>query len=82
VLHVLPENDAERARHALEVGGMRVDHQREVFVTSLPDRPGEMARLLDRLAQADVNCDLLYLTTRGRLVIGAEDIAQVSSLLT
>ena len=82
VLHVLPENDAERARHVLEAGGMRVDHQREVFVTSLPDRPGEMARLLDRLAEADVNCDLLYLTTRGRLVIGAEDIAQVSSILT
>jgi hypothetical protein len=82
VLHVLVESDAQRAHALLEAAGMRVDHEREVFVTSLPDRPGEMARILHRLAAADVNCDLLYLTARGRLVIGAEDITQVSSILT
>jgi hypothetical protein len=41
-----------------------------------------MGRLLHVLADADVNCDLLYLDARGRLVIGAEDMEEVSHLLS
>ena len=56
--------------------------ERPVWVSQLADRPGEMGRLLHALADADVNCDLLYLDAHGRLVIGAEDMEAVSHLLS
>jgi hypothetical protein len=83
ILHVLvsPDN-AEQARSALQEAGLTLHGIRPVWVAQLVDRPGEMGRLLHMLADADVNCDLLYLDARGRLVIGAEDMEEVSHLLS
>jgi hypothetical protein len=83
ILHVLvsPDN-GEQARAALLQAGLTLHGIRPVWVAQLADRPGEMGRLLHMLADADVNCDLLYLDARGRLVIGAEDMEEVSHLLS
>jgi hypothetical protein len=83
ILHVLvsPEN-GEQARAALLQAALTLHGIRPVWVAQLADRPGEMGRLLHLLADADVNCDLLYLDARGRLVIGAEDMEEVSHLLS
>ena len=83
IFHVLVSpQDAETAREALLGSGVDLHGERRVWVAQLPDEPGEMGRLLGRLAEADVNCDLLYLDARGRLVIGAEDMEEVSHLLS
>ena len=83
IFHVLvPPQDTDTARTALRDAGVDVHGERAVWVAQLPDRPGEMGRLLRTLAGADVNCDLLYLDGHGRLVIGAEDMEQVSHLLS
>jgi hypothetical protein len=83
ILHVLvaPE-DADRARAALIAARIDLHGVRVVWVAQLVDRPGAMGGLLHILAEADVNCDLLYLDVHGRLVIGAEDMEAVSHLLS
>ena len=83
ILHVLVSpHEVEGARAALLEAGIDLHGERPVWVAQIVDRPGELGRLLGRLAGADVNCDLLYLDARGRLVIGAEDMEEVSHLLS
>ena len=83
ILHVLVSpHEVEHARQALLDARVDLHGERPVWVAQLVDRPGEMGRLLQVLANADVNCDLLYLDARGRLVIGAEDMEEVSHLLS
>ncbi|MGI8830081.1 MAG: ACT domain-containing protein [Candidatus Limnocylindria bacterium] len=73
VMHVLVE-DADAARRAFEGAGLEVRAQREVIVVELADRPGEMGRTMRRLADADINVDLVYLATNTRLVLGPDDV--------
>lgn len=83
IFHVLVSpHEAETARETLLGAGIDLHGERHVWVAQLADLPGEMGRLLRTLAGADVNCDLLYLDARGRLVIGAEDMEEVSHLLS
>jgi len=83
ILHVLVSpQEVDTARQALAGARLELHGERQVWVAQLVDRPGEMGRLLHQLADADVNCDLLYLDARGRLVIGAEDMEEVSHLLS
>lgn len=83
ILHVMvAPQEVEQARTALQGARIDLHGERPVWVAQLADRPGEMGRLLHVLADADVNCDLLYLDAHGRLVIGAEDMESVSHLLS
>jgi len=81
ILHVLIDTDPSSARDALSAAGVSIRDERPVWVAACHDRPGELGRLLRRLADADVNCDLLYMTVQGRVVIGAEDHTQAATLL-
>lgn len=82
ILHLLVDGDPAEARAALEGAGLRIAAERRVFVSPCPDRPGELGGLLRRIAAADLNLVVLYLTTQGRLVIGAEDIDSVTGVLS
>jgi len=82
VMHILLESDAGPGRAALQESGLHIVNERRVFVSPCPNRPGEMGRLLRRIAAADLNLVVLYLTYQGRLVIGAEDIESVTGLLS
>jgi hypothetical protein len=83
IFHVLVSPDeVDRAREAMRNAGIDLHGERSVWVAQLADRPGEMGRVLRALAAADVNCDLLYLDVHSRLVIGAEDMGEVSHLLS
>lgn len=73
--------DAATARQALEGAGTTIAGEREVLVTELEDRPGALAEVAGKLANAGVNIDLLYLATRTRLVIGVPDVPAAQSLL-
>jgi hypothetical protein len=73
VYHILVE-DAERARRALIDSGFSIEDERRVAVATIENRPGAAADLLRRIADADVNIDLLYLAADGRLVLGGPDV--------
>jgi hypothetical protein len=80
VVHVLAR-DPNAARTALRTGGYTIDGEVEVLVLPLPDRPGELSMIMQRLADASVNVRFVYLATETRVVIGVDDITQARQAL-
>src|SRR5690606_31562396 len=79
-LHILVPH-AEAARHALAISNLAVTREREVVVIEAQDRPGELADLARKVAEAGVNIDLVYVATRTRVVFGAEDLDGLKAAL-
>jgi hypothetical protein len=79
-LHVLVPH-AEAARHALAISHLSVSREREVVVVDVEDRPGVLADLTRKVAQAGVDLDLVYVATRNRLVFGAPDLGGLKAAL-
>ena len=79
-LHVLVPH-AEPARHALALSQLGVSREREVVVVEVEDRPGVLADLTRRVAQAGIDLDLVYVATRNRLVFGAADLDGLKAAL-
>ena len=79
-LHILVPH-AEAVKHALAISHVGVTREREVVVVNVEDRPGVLADLARKVAQAGVNLDLVYIATQNRLVFGAEDIADLRAVL-
>jgi hypothetical protein len=80
VVHVLAR-DPSAARAALRSGGYTIDGEVEVLVLPMTDRPGELAMITQRLADASVNVRFVYLATETRVVIGVDDITQARKVL-
>jgi hypothetical protein len=72
-LHILVKH-AEAARHSLAISHVAVTREREVVVVDVEDRPGVLADLTRRIAQAGVDLDLVYVATRNRVVFGAGNL--------
>jgi len=79
-LHILVPH-AEAARHLLAISHVAVTREREVVVVDVEDRPGVLADLARRIAQAGVNLDLVYVATRNRVVFGAADVTALRAAL-
>ncbi len=79
-VHFLVE-DATAARKALESAGLKVQGERDVLVVDVPDRPGELATITRKIADAGVNLDVLYMATNTRVVIGADDVTKARRAL-
>lgn len=75
--HFLFIRDADRARQALEAAGYKVKKERDVALVDVEDRPGTAARELKKIAQQELNVDLLYLATNNRLVIGGQESQRI-----
>ncbi len=75
IVHLLVE-DAAGARKALEGAGLTVAADREVLVVNVPDRPGELARITRKIADASVNLTVVYMANNTRVVIGVDDLAK------
>jgi hypothetical protein len=79
-LHILVPH-AEAAKHALAISHVGVSREREVVVVEVEDRPGVLADLTRKVAEAGVDLDLVYVATRNRLVFGSEDLAGLKAAL-
>src|SRR3954471_7764469 len=80
-LHILVPH-AEAARHSLSIShGVAVTREREVVVVDVEDRPGVLADLTRKIAQAGVDLDLVYVATRNRVVFGAADLDALRAAL-
>jgi hypothetical protein len=73
IFHVLVE-DAGAARKAIEGAGLSVTDERDVLLVDVTDKPGELGSIARRMADAGVNIDLAYLTARGQLVLGVDNL--------
>jgi hypothetical protein len=80
VYHVLVE-DARRASAALIDAGLEIQAERAVVATPVENRPGSAADVLRRVAEANVNIDLLYVTADSRLVLGGDDLPAIRKAL-
>src|SRR3954452_2559860 len=80
-LHILVKH-AEAARHSLALShDVSVSREREVVVVDVEDRPGVLADLTRRIAEAGVNIDLVYVATGNRVVFGASDMNALRAAL-
>jgi hypothetical protein len=79
-LHILVPH-AEAVKHALAISHVAVTREREVVVVDVEDRPGVLADLARKIANAGVNLDLLYVATQNRVVFGAEDLPALRAAL-
>ena len=80
LLHILVE-DPSLARSVLESSGFTVSDEQAVLLVNIIDRPGELGGIARRLANADVNINLLYLTAGMDLVIGVDMIEKAATVL-
>ena len=79
-LHILVPH-AEAAKHSLAISHLAVTREREVVVVEVEDRPGVLADLTRRVADAGVNLDLVYVATGNRMVFGAPDLGALKAAL-
>jgi len=80
VVHVLARNPSA-ARSSLRAGGYTIEGELEVLVLPMPDRPGELSMLMQRLAEAGVNLRFVYLATETRVVVGVDDISRARAAI-
>jgi hypothetical protein len=79
-MHILVPH-AEAAKHALATADITVTGQREVVVVDAEDKPGVLADLSRRIAEAGVDLDLVYVATKTRLVFGSPHLDALKAVL-
>ena len=81
LLHILVQ-DPELTREVLQRAGFTLEQARQVLLLDIIDRPGELGGIARRLADADLNINLLYLTASMDLVIGVDQLDLAAQLLS
>jgi hypothetical protein len=79
-MHILVPH-AEAARHALSISGLAVQHEHDVVVVEVDDRPGVLADLARKIAAAGINLNVVYVATGNRVVFGSTDIDALKKVL-
>ena len=72
VLHLLFDKPAE-ANALLRKNKFTIMSTREVLLVEMPDKPGELGKVTQKLANAAVNIDFVYIATKSRIVFGVDD---------
>ncbi len=80
IMHILVENGSA-ARKALEESNFEVREEHEVLVVDAITGPGGLGQIARKLADADINLDLVYLTEKVQLVLRVDDIEKAKTIL-
>jgi hypothetical protein len=64
----------EKARRALDAAGL-AHTTRDVLVVRVLDEPGALGQVALVMATAGINIDAVYVTTKGHVVLGVDDLA-------
>ena len=67
-------SDPDLAARALDGRGIAYD-RRDVLVVKVLDEPGMLGDVALVLSKAGINIDAVYVTTRGYIVLGVDDLA-------
>jgi hypothetical protein len=67
-------SDEEKAALALDAARIAYS-RREVLVVRVLDEPGMLADVALVMSKAGINIDSVYVTTRGHIVLGVDDLA-------
>ena len=80
VLHVLFDK-SEEAQALLYKNKITIMSIREVLVIDIKNTPGELGKIAQKIANAEVNIDFFYLATGNRIVFGVDDPEKAISVL-
>jgi len=80
LVHLLVD-DADAARAALEGAGIPIASVADVVVVDVKDEPGELGRVVRKIADAGVNVTAGYLATKTRLAFLADDVGKLRAAL-
>jgi hypothetical protein len=75
------DGDAARTRQTLEGAGVSIERESQVAMVAVEDRPGAGGALLQRIADAGVNVEFVYLATNTRIILGADDPQAIEQAL-
>lgn len=67
-------SDEEQAAAALDAARMAYS-RREVLIVRVLDEPGMLGDVALTMSKAGINIDSVYVTTRGHIVLGVDDLA-------
>lgn len=67
-------NDPDRAAAALDAAGVAYT-KRKVLIVRVLDQPGMLGDVALVMSRAGINIDSVYVTTRGHVVLGVDDLA-------
>ncbi len=73
IVHFVPRDPAKAAQ-ALGAAGIAY-RTREVLIVKILDEPAMLGDLALIMSRADINIDSVYVTTRGHLVLGVDDLS-------
>ncbi len=73
-------SDTEGARLKLKEAGFTT-HIAEAICIKVEDKPGELYKILDILANAKINIDYVYVIAGTRLVLSVSDIPKTEEIL-
>lgn len=79
-IHILVD-DAGRAREILEANWMEIIGEREVFLVEITDQVGALGKISRRLADNDINIEVIYLTITGDLALVVDELDKAEWLL-
>ena len=65
--------DPDKATHALDAAGITYS-TREVLIVKILDEPSTLGDVALIMAKAGINIDSVYVTTRGHVVLGVDDL--------
>jgi hypothetical protein len=65
--------DPDSAAHALDTAGIAYS-KREVLIVKLLDEPSTLRDVALIMSKAGINIDSVYVTTRGHVVLGVDDL--------
>ncbi len=74
VLHMMFDEKATEAQALLYKNNFTITAAREVLLAPVKDKPGELGKLAQVLANAEVNIDFIYLGKNNMVVLGVDDI--------
>ncbi len=73
-------SDVGKARQLLKEAGFTT-HVADAVCVEVVDRPGELYRILDILANRDINVDYIYVIAGTRIVLSVSDVRKVEGIL-
>ena len=73
-------SDTETAKQKLKEAGFTT-HIAEAICIKVDDKPGELYKILDILANAKINIDYIYVIAGTKLVLSVSDIPKTESIL-
>lgn len=73
VVHFITD-PPDHAAHVLDDAGIAFT-SREVVIVKVLDQPGMLAQVALVMSEAGINIDSVYMTTRGHVVLGVDDLA-------